>query len=49
MVRLWNRLGRDVVESPSQAVLKRRLDLVLGYVVSWFRGFSGNAGLTWWT
>lgn len=36
MVRLWNRLPKEVVESPLLEVCKRHLDVALGDV-----GFSG--------
>lgn len=38
-------LLRTVVESPTLEVFKKHLDLNLGDVVWWFRGYSDGAGL----
>ncbi|KFP54117.1 hypothetical protein N323_02755, partial [Cathartes aura] len=33
VIKHWNRLPREVVESPSLEVFRRRVDVALGYLV----------------
>lgn len=42
----WNTLSREVVESPSQEILKRHLGMVLRDIVQWWTWQCwGNVGL----
>jgi len=42
VIKLWNRLPREVVESPSLEAFKRRVDMGLG---TWFSGKLGSVRL----